>query len=407
MTQLGCIADDFTGATDVAAALTSAGHRTVVTIGVPEGPVLGADAVVVALKSRTAPVAAAVEESIAAARALRALGASRFYFKYCSTFDSTPQGNIGPVADALLAELGLKLGVVVPSFPANGRRVFQGHLFVHDQPLDESPMSHHPLTPMKDANLLRLLAPQTTSRVELVPLQVVQDGTALPATLASLAGGTTRTLAVVDAVNDRDLVRIAHALPERALITGGAGLAAALAGPDRRPDPIGFPAGPRLVVAGSASAATREQIAVAAREIPSAQVDRARLATAFDEEVARLLAVVRTAERTLVYATASLDDLAADVDRARDAALIERCLAELTRAAVAAGARRIVIAGGETAGAVTAALGVRRLEIGPSIAPGVVWSSAATADGTRVALALKSGNFGGPRLFLDAWDVLG
>ena len=406
MTQLGCIADDFTGATDVAAAFTSAGHRTVVTIGVPEGPVPGADAVVVALKSRTAPVADAVRESLAAARALRALGASRYYFKYCSTFDSTPDGNIGPVADALLAELGLGLGVVVPSFPANGRRVFQGCLFVHDQPLDESSMRHHPLTPMTDASLLRLLAPQTTSRVELVPLQVVHDETALPATLASLADGATPTLAVLDAVDDGDLARIARALPEHTLLTGGAGLAGALAGADRGPEPIGFPAGARLVVAGSASAATREQVAVAGGEIPSVQVDRAALPTAFDEEVARLFDVVRSGgdRPVLVYATASLDDLAGG---ARHAELIERCLARVTVSAVAGGVRRVVVAGGETAGAVTAALGVRQLAIGPSIAPGVVWSSAATADGTRVALALKSGNFGGPRLFLDAWDVLG
>ena len=411
MTQLGCIADDFTGATDLAAALAAAGYRTVVTIGVPGGPVADADAVVVALKSRTAPVDEAVRDSVAALRWLRGIGATRTYFKYCSTFDSTPRGNIGPVADALLAELGTGLGVVVPSFPANGRRVYQATLFVHGEPLAESPMRHHPLTPMTDSNLVRLLEPQSTSRVAHVPLERLREPGALAAELAGLASGGP-VLVVLDAIDDADLAVIAGALPADALVTGGAALGAALSGPT--PDAAGalsFPDGPALVVSGSASAATREQVAVARESVPSARVDLAALLTDADAEVTRLLDVVVSAwanddRPVLVYATAELADLSAEADRERDSALIERCLADLTRRAVAAGGRRVIVAGGETSGAVTSALGVTQLEIGPAIAPGVVWAGATTGDGTRVALALKSGGFGSPTMFLDAWKVL-
>jgi uncharacterized protein YgbK (DUF1537 family) len=234
MTLLGCIADDFTGATDLAAALTDAGYRTTVVIGPGVDEVGDADAVVVALKTRTAPVADAVSQSLSAVRSLRRLGAERFYFKYCSTFDSTPQGNIGPVADALLAELGARLGVVVPSFPANGRRVYGSMLFVHGQPLAESPMRDHPLTPMTDSNVVRLLEPQTTSAVAAIPLERVRaDASALTAELAELASGDP-TLVVLDAIDDGDLARIAQALPPGTLITGGAALAAQLPGGGQR-----------------------------------------------------------------------------------------------------------------------------------------------------------------------------
>ncbi|PSK85025.1 putative nucleotide-binding sugar-metabolising enzyme [Murinocardiopsis flavida] len=526
MTQLGCIADDFTGATDLAAALTGAGYRTLVAIGTPPDAAPDADAVVVALKTRTAPVADAVRESVDAVRRLRALGVSRYYLKYCSTFDSTPEGNIGPVADALLAELRTPLGVVVPSSPANGRRVFQAHLFVHDTPLGESPMRHHPLTPMTDSSVVRLLRPQTASEVHHIPLETVREPAALAAALAALhctaeaaphgesgtsphsdsgtsphsaagtaphadadtaphsaagtapfgdtntsahaAAGTAQrsaapALAVIDAIDAGDLDRIAAAVPEGTLLTGGAGLAAALRPPEAPVPaaPVALPQGRRLVIAGSASAATREQVALAAGEMPSVQVDRAALAADLLGEAARLVGFAITSwessdQPVLVYATAHLDDLepppaaaahpesttpasadapahpdrtgtaSADTpahpdrtapapapadtpahpDRTGTAARIEECLARVAAAAVGAGARRLVVAGGETSGAVTSALGVQRLDIGPAIAPGVVWAGAETADGTPIALALKSGNFGGPHMFIDAWKAI-
>jgi uncharacterized protein YgbK (DUF1537 family) len=410
--RLGGIADDFTGATDLAAALTTAGYRTVVTVGVPPADVPAADAVIVALKTRTAPVADAVCESLAAARWLRAAGATRIYFKYCSTFDSTPTGNIGPVADALLSELGLTLGVVVPSFPANGRRLYQATLFVHGQPLAESSMRHHPLTPMTDSNVVRLLEPQSTSRVVHVPLEQVRQPGELAASLRRAAADGP-VLVVIDAIDDTDLTIIAEALPAETLLTGGAALAAVLDPPGTSvAGPIDFPDGPRLVVAGSASAATRAQVAAARDVLPSERLDVVALNRDPEAEVARLLDIVtaswaRSDDPVLVYATATLDDLSDPTDRARDAGLIERGLAALCAAAVKHGGRRLIVAGGETSGAVTSELGVAHLEIGPSIAPGVVWSSAVTASGVRVALALKSGNFGTPTMFLDAWEVLG
>lgn len=413
MTTLGCIADDFTGATDLAAALTDAGFRTIMTIGSPPTGLPDADAIVVALKTRTAPVDEAVRLSVEAIRGLTALGASRFYFKYCSTFDSTATGNIGPVADALLQETDAPLGVVVPSFPANGRTVFQGTLFVHDQPLAESPMRHHPLTPMTDSNVLRLLRPQTTSPVEHVPLAVVHSPEALAARLGGLTDLGRPPLVVLDAIDDDDLARIAAALPDGTLLTGGAALAGALTAPNRSvtPAPTDFPTGPSLIVSGSASAATREQVATARAHLPAFQLDLAALLADFDAEVHRLLDDVSAAwaesdRPVLVFATAELADLSSGVNRARDADLIERSLAQLVSGAVDRGARRIIVAGGETSGAVTSALGIRQLEMGPRIAPGVVWTIADTATGARVLLALKSGNFGDARMFLDAWELL-
>ncbi|PWS52115.1 Hrp-dependent type III effector protein, partial [Streptomyces sp. FT05W] len=237
MPTLGAIADDFTGATDLATMLVARGHRTVVTVGpesLSEGPegaaVRDADAVVVALKSRTAPVDEAVGTSLAALRALRRAGCERFYFKYCSTFDSTPAGNIGPVTDALLAELGERRTVVVPAFPATGRTVYKGRLFVHDELLDESPMRHHPLTPMRDSHLGRLLTPQTRHPVRLVGLDTVrQGGDTLRAALD--APELADSLVVVDAVTDEDLVTVCAATTHLALVTGAAGLALGLTGP--------------------------------------------------------------------------------------------------------------------------------------------------------------------------------
>jgi len=413
MAEIGCIADDFTGATDIAGALTRAGYRTVVTIGAPPDGLPEADAIVVALKTRTSAVEHAVTTSTDAARRLLELGCTRLYFKYCSTFDSTPSGNIGPVADALLETTGHRLGVVVPSFPRNGRRVFQSQLFVHDQLLSESPMRHHPLTPMTDSHIGRLLTPQTRSRVELVDLQTVRDADALSRRLSDLAESPSPVLAVLDAIDDGDLTRIAAALPDTALLTGGAALAGALPAPAEPvdADPLSAPVGRRLVLAGSASSATRGQIAAALPEMPSAQLDLAALAADAGAETQRLRAVIRDAwaeapdRPVLVFATASLDDLSPADSREQDAERIEACLSALAVAAVDDGARSIIVAGGESSGAVTSALGVQRLEIGPEIAPGVVWSRAVTAGGVEIGLALKSGNFGSERIFLDAWAV--
>ncbi|MEU0137384.1 3-oxo-tetronate kinase [Streptomyces sp. NPDC006296] len=426
MPTLGAIADDFTGATDLATMLVARGHRTVVTVGpeaLSDGPagaaVRDADAVVVALKSRTAPVDEAVGTSLAALRALRLAGCRRFYFKYCSTFDSTPRGNIGPVADALLAELGEHRTVVVPSFPATGRTVHGGRLFVHGEPLDESPMRHHPLTPMRDSHVDRLLTPQTRHPVRLVDLDTVRRGPeALRAVLD--APDLADALVVVDAVSDEDLVTVCAATAHLALVTGAAGLALGLTGPHpeaARATPASRPGDPGVVLSGSASSATRAQVAHARARLPHRKLDVPALRADFAAEVAGLVDFVRRSwadepgKPPLIHSVDDLGDLerTAPAEGPAAAELVERALATCATALVAAGARRILVAGGETSGAVVTALGVRTLSIGSPIAPGVTWARAegrAHGRDHSVDLALKSGNFGDTAIFTEAWSAL-
>ncbi|GAB2935540.1 3-oxo-tetronate kinase [Streptomyces mayteni] len=416
----GAVADDFTGATDLAASWVARGLRTAVTLGIPTPAELPAladmDAVVVALKTRTAPPAEAVARSLAALDALRRLGCARFYDKYCSTFDSTPTGNIGPVADALTAALDTDLAVVVPSFPANGRTVYQGHLFVGDRLLSESSMRHHPLTPMTDADLVRVLTPQTVNRVVSVPLPTVRQGQAALAGALRAAAAGGRCYAVVDAVDDDDLATIAAATADHPLVTGGSGLALGLpaAGP---PATAAMPVVPgrRAVLAGSASAATRGQIAAARDTLAGRRLDVPALRADPAGEVA---AIARWAEDrwaaapdepVLVYAVGSLDDVETTPPPGQRPAaeLVEEALAGCAVAFAAAGARQFLVAGGETSGSVVGALGVRRLELGPALAPGVSWAHGTSTnrpDGYN--LALKSGNFGAPDIFTTCWKAL-
>jgi uncharacterized protein YgbK (DUF1537 family) len=418
---LGCIADDFTGATDLASMLVKHGMRTVQCIGVPRAdePAPDVDAVVVALKSRTAPVRQAVSESLAALDWLRAAGCRQVFFKYCSTFDSTDDGNIGPVADALLAALGSGFALACPAFPANARSVYQGHLFVGSVLLNESGMENHPLTPMKDANLVRVLSRQTDGTVGLVPYAVVEQGAAVVrATMASLAEQG-RRYAIVDAVSDAHLLTIGEAAASHALITGGSGVAMGLPANFRaagllpeRADPGALPTvqGAAAVLAGSCSRATLGQIGFARDRVPVyeldplAQPDAALLAGGAIDWMGDRLG----ATPVVIAASAPPDKVAAVQQRfGRDAAgaLIEDALARIAEALVARGVRRLVVAGGETSGAAVARLGVRRLRIGTEIDPGVPWTYA-EGSGAPLLLALKSGNFGARDFFLKAFERL-
>ncbi|MET8555524.1 3-oxo-tetronate kinase [Streptomyces sp. NPDC004959] len=447
MPTLGAIADDFTGATDLATTLVARGFRTVVTVGAaPLAPspaggggaadavgraVRDADAVVVALKSRSAPAEEAVSDSLAALEGLRAAGCARFYFKYCSTFDSTPRGNIGPVTDALLDALGVTgPTVVVPSFPATGRTVVDGLLYVHGEPLEDSPMRHHPLTPMRDSDVGRLLRPQTRRPVSLIALGKVREG---PAALRDALGvpELSGSLVVVDAVTEEDLGTIAAATPDHPLVTGAAGLAAGLRGPrvtaaapgpdTARAPAASRPGDPALILSGSASAATRAQVAHARDAgLPCRKLDLDALRGDFEAAVEDLVAFARscweesTDRPPLIYAVADLADLeTGDRDAGPGgvpaSALVEKALAACAERLVAAGARRVLVAGGETSGAVVTALAVRALSIGAPIAPGVTWASARSrVDGREhgVDLALKSGNFGATEIFTEAWSTL-
>jgi uncharacterized protein YgbK (DUF1537 family) len=413
---LGVIADDFTGATDVASMLVRAGMRTVQVIGVPRDDRLlpEADAVVVALKTRTVPADEAVRESLAALRWLQAAGMRQCYFKYCSTFDSTAAGNIGPVAEALLRSLGSDFTIACPAFPENGRTIFRGHLFVDDLLLSDSGMRDHPLTPMRDASLVRLLQAQVQASVGLIRYDTVAQGSAaVQARIAALRSQGV-VLAVADAIDNDDLRVLAAACADLPLLTAGSGLALGLPEvyasrgwmkPDAqaaRLDPV---AGGAAVLAGSCSQATNAQVAQwQAAGRPALAIDARALARG--EPVAQNALAWATArlprEAVLIFATAAAAELKAvqaELGAARAGALVETCLAQIARGLVDAGVQRLVVAGGETSGAVVQALGVATLRIGPAICPGVPWTQ---AEGRPLWLALKSGNFGGPAFFDDA-----
>lgn len=416
---LGAIADDFTGASDLASSLVRAGMRTAQVIGVPAGDCDPGevDAVVVSLKSRTAPAQSAVADSLAALRWLQGLGARQFYFKYCSTFDSTSEGNIGPVADALTEALGTDFAFVCPAFPANGRTVVMGHLFVGRQRLSESSMKDHPLTPMRDSSLVRLLDAQSRYRSGVIPLDVVAGGSEAVAAAGERLRNCGLRYGVADAVTDRDVATIGAAARSHVLVTGASSLGAALAPNfraagclDASTDP-GLPAvtGPAAVLAGSCSDTTRAQVAAwQGRRHAHFRID-ARRAVRGEDVVGEALAFAGKAGGRPVLFHSSTD--AATVEsthaihgRARTSSMLEEVMGRLAAGLVAGGARRLVVAGGETSGAVVAALGVRRLRICREIDPGVPWTE--TLDTPRLALALKSGNFGSLDFFEKALAML-
>ena len=415
---LGAIADDFTGATDLANTLVGEGVRVAQVIGVPDNSteIGDADAVVVALKSRTNPAKEAVEQSLAALDWLRGQGTRQIVFKYCSTFDSTAEGNIGPVADALSEALGSKIAVICPAFPANGRTINEGDLFVHDMPLAESPMKDHPLTPMRDSNLIRLMTAQSRWETGLVPLQVVRDGAdAIRGRLQELADAGCR-YAVADAVSDGDLRLIGGALAEHPLVTGGSGIAMGLpqnlrsAGALGAAGPASLPAaqGRALVIAGSCSAATRGQIARAKKRWPWRKIDVARLADGADEIGDAVdWALAEPADSpVLIFASADPNEVAETQEKygvKRAGEMVESALGGIAKTLTGQGFSRLVVAGGETSGAVVSTLGIKTLRIGPEIAPGVPWTETREP---HLALALKSGNFGSETFFEDALGML-
>ena len=419
---LGCVADDITGATDMALMLARNGMRTVQVIGVPPAarPLPEADAIVVALKSRTIPAAEAVAQSLEAATRLTEAGARQLFFKYCSTFDSTDDGNIGPVAEALLDHLGADFAIACPAFPENKRTVYKGHLFVGDVPISESSMRDHPLTPMRDANLVRVLGRQCggAGNVGLVPWEtVIQGPGAMRAAFARLRGAGHR-LAIVDALTDDDLRDIGRASDGVALITGGSGVGMGLPENYRAagilPERTGAEPLPRLeggaaVLSGSCSAATNRQVAAMAATGPSLRLDPMAL-TRGTQSAADVLAwaVPRLADGpVLVYSTAEPDSVGhaqARIGKEKAAATVETAFAAIAEGLVEAGVRKLIVAGGETAGAVVEALGVHTLRIGPEIDPGVPWT--VRVGEPEMCLALKSGNFGSDDFFTKSFAML-
>jgi uncharacterized protein YgbK (DUF1537 family) len=413
---LGCIADDFTGATDLANNLVQAGMRVVQTIGIPNEPIDGVDAVVIALKSRTAPVAQATAESLESAKWLKAQGAKRIYFKICSTFDSTPAGNIGPVAEALADWLGAEFVPVTPAFPGNGRTVYQGHLFVGETLLGDSSMRHHPLTPMTESNLVKVLQAQLRGRkVGLVAHDTVCLGADAVRHSARRLIAHGRSMGIVDTVNQSalDVLAAAIAAEDWPLMVAGSGLALSL------PAALGCKAhahaqdlpevrGDCAIVSGSCSAATNAQVAAfIAAGGPAFPIDAMRLdaSQSLVNEALAWAAPRLGRSPVLIYSTAEPDTVRA-VQMAMGEAVagdqVEQALSRIASGLVALGVRRLIVAGGETSGACVKALGIRTLRIGPQIDPGVPWCHAEPAD---LRIALKSGNFGTIDFFHKAFQV--
>lgn len=414
---LGCIADDVTGATDLADALAERGFVTEQLFGLPdEADLDGVDAVVVGLKTRTSSPSDAVEQATRAADWLRLRGATHLFDKYCSTFDSTPEGNIGPVSDALLDLLGSNTAVHCPAYPQNGRTVYEGHLFVGSQLLHETGMANHPLTPMTDSNLVRVLRPQTPHVVGHLALGTVRDPAADP--VPGPLPVTVRHL-IADAISEADLEHLGRSCASSSLACGsaafGAAFASAVLGPasGTRARPPAPPRGFRAILVGSASEASRGQVAdfrAGGGQVITLSVrELARDAAALGQLVRRTTDAV-SHEPVLV----AVDNDPAEVARVQltygreeSAALVEAAMGHLALALVGSGVNGLVVAGGETSGAVVRSLGVARVLVGPRIAPGVPWTVGAGDGPSRgVAMAFKSGNFGGPGFFREALAVL-
>jgi uncharacterized protein YgbK (DUF1537 family) len=421
---LGCIADDFTGATDLANNLVRAGMRVVQMIGVP-GRALDtdADAAVVTLKSRTLPKNEAIAQSLDALRWLQAQGAQQIYFKYCSTFDSTPRGNIGPVTEALMDALarleGADFTIATPAFPDNQRIVFKGHLFVGDVLLNESGMQNHPLTPMTDSNLVRVLQSQCRRKVGLIDYQVVAQGeSAIRARIDELrAQGV--GLAIVDSISNDDLLRLGPALKGMPLVTAGSGVAIGLAAnfgiaPSTNSSALPATTGLKAIVSGSCSLATNRQVR---RFIetgnPAFGIDALQIAAGIDVTAQALAwaAPLLSQGPVLIYSTADADavkTVQGKLGVQQAGTMLEATLATVAHGLVELGARQLVVAGGETAGACVQALNITQMKIGPQIDPGVPWCYAHThaAPSVDLHLALKSGNFGADDFFTKAFSML-
>ena len=413
---LGVIADDYTGASDVAGALVRAGMRVVQTFGIPE-PSLhlhDVDCIVVSLKTRSVPAAEAVEQSLAAAHALKSRGVQQLYFKYCSTFDSTPEGNIGPVSDALRNEFvpDGQVTVIAPGTPALRRTVYNGVLFAGKDLLQESSMRNHPLTPMSDSNVPRLLQAQTRTLVGHVGYGAIEAGAAAVQaqfeTLRAAAAG----YAVVDTLDDRHLGVLGAALLDHPLVTGGSGLVGGLAvarrsGVQTESERVTRPAGPAAIVAGSCSEMTRAQIETFRQSRPCFLVDP--VATAEGQDVvAEALDFARqniADGPVLIHSTASPEEVARaqrQLGRARAAEMTEESLSTIAEGLIGLGCRQLIVAGGETSGAVVRRLGITTARVCREVTPGVPWLT--TETDAELSILLKSGNLGNPRLFLDAWD---
>ena len=418
MIKLGVIADDFTGATDIASFLVNNGLTTVQLNGVPDADFqVDAEAVVISLKSRSCPASEAVADSLCALEWLQQQGCLQFYFKYCSTFDSTAQGNIGPVTDALLDKLGEEQTIISPALPVNGRTVYQGHLFVMDQLLSESGMRCHPVTPMTDSNLLRVMEKQSRGNSGSVPYAVIEQGADAVRQRLQILKNEGKRYVVLDALNEQHLLTQGEALRDMKLVTGGSGLAIGLARQWASEVSLNKPAtdagkphsGPAVVLSGSCSVMTNKQVKCYLQQAPGLAIDVARCLgseaeqLAYIQELTDWIIAHRGSELApLLYATSSPDTLAEIQQRFgayASSQAVEKLFADVARRLQECGFERFIIAGGETSSIVAQTLGIESFHIGPTISPGVPW---VRSTNRALSLALKSGNFGDENFFARA-----
>ena len=416
---LGCIADDFTGATDIASFLVASGMRTVQLIGVPEKEMdlSNVDAVVVALKSRTQETQAAINDSVDTLKWLKNLDCEQYYFKYCSTFDSTVKGNIGPVADALLEALDEKFSIVCPALPVNGRTIYKGHLFVGNTLLNESGMENHPLTPMTDANVVRLLSSQTSAEVGLVDFDIINQGVSKTKEALELLSKSCR-YAVVDTLTTEHLMTIGHACRDVKLLTGGSGLAIGLADnfeskglftkSDNSSD-LASVSGEAVIISGSCSKATREQVAIFQKKHPSFKVDPVSIQQGdiSSDDVINWYEDNKHQTPLMIYATDSPKSVKASQEKLgveQAGLLVEELMADVVAQLAKRGVNKFVVAGGETSGSVVQALNISSLKVGSTIAPGVPVMQTLSVEPKLVAL--KSGNFGDKDFFEKALQLM-
>ena len=417
---LGCIADDFTGATDLANMLVKGGLKTVQLLGTPRKSdvVPSVDAVIIALKTRTIPVEEAIEQSLRALNWLKSAGAEKFFFKYCSTFDSTDDGNIGPVIDALMADLETPFTIACPAFPETGRTIFKGHLFVGDKLLSDSPMKDHPLTPMKDSNLVSTLSRQTSQKVGLVQYKDILGGPSEIRKAFDQLQKEDVAIAITDVLNDEHLYFLGEAVKDFKLITGGSGIALGLPSQfisrnnhqeEKRAHSLPQVLGKELVLSGSCSEMTLAQVNEFSKRYSTLKLNPIELAESNSALANAVDWVIQAKgeEPILVYASAPPDAVKqAQKKLGRDLAssTVESALAKIAHAAVQNGFRRIVVAGGETAGAVVSNLGIKGIMIGEQIDPGV--PATVSIGDPSIGLVLKSGNFGSADFFEKAFKVM-
>lgn len=418
-TFLGCIADDFTGATDLASMLARSGVNVSLRIGVPlSTPKNTAEIEVIALKTRSISASKAIEESLSALKWLKEAGAKKYFFKYCSTFDSTAEGNIGPVSEALMNELKVDQTIYCPAFPENGRSIYMGNLFVGQKLLSESSMKDHPLTPMNDSNLMRLLSAQVSRRVGLADRIVVNSGVnSLKEKLISLKENDVPHV-IVDAVADTDLDTIASACQDMDFITGGSALAMPLAEFYKASGKISANDNSfmnkklntgSIILSGSCSEMTIIQVKnFIQRGAAAFQLDPIDLAENGVKKVLDWLSSQDFTKNIIIYATSDPDTVKkvqAELGVDMAGKIVEQGLSECAIAARELGIKNFIIAGGETSGAITKALNVRQLDIGIEIAPGVPWTFSGKRN-NQIALSLKSGNFGSEEFFTEALNKL-